>query len=78
MKLFILTSLLAAATAFAPSRNVDRISTATAMSFEDQIGAQPPLGFFDPLGLLADADEEKFNRLRYVEIKVSFAARGIQ
>lgn len=39
------------------------------MSFEDAIGAQPPLGFFDPLGLLKDADEERFQRLRDVEIK---------
>ena len=27
------------------------------------------LGFFDPLGLLADEDQERFDRLRYVEIK---------
>merc|ERR1712087_606084 len=27
------------------------------------------LGFWDPLGLLDDADQEKFDRLRYVEIK---------
>ena len=39
------------------------------MSFETEIGAQPPLGFFDPLGLLKNADEDRFNRLRYVEIK---------
>ncbi|CAM9856048.1 unnamed protein product [Sphacelaria rigidula] len=39
------------------------------MSFESEIGAQPPLGFWDPLGLLADADQERFERLRYVEVK---------
>jgi len=44
-------------------------STALRSSFENEIGAQPPLGFFDPLGLLADADEARFNRLRYVELK---------
>lgn len=33
------------------------------------IGAQPPLGFWDPLGLLKDADQERFERLRYVEVK---------
>ena len=27
------------------------------------------LGFFDPLGIVADGDQEKFDRLRYVEIK---------
>merc|ERR1712021_56473 len=38
-------------------------------AFEGELGAQPPLGFFDPLGLVADGDEEKFARLRYVEVK---------
>jgi hypothetical protein len=33
------------------------------------IGAQAPLGFWDPLGLLKDADEERFERLREVETK---------
>lgn len=39
------------------------------MSFETEIGAQPPIGFWDPLGLLKDADQERFDRLRWVEIK---------
>ncbi|CAB1119642.1 LHCP [Ectocarpus sp. CCAP 1310/34] len=39
------------------------------MSFESEIGAQPPIGFWDPLGLVTDADQERFDRLRYVEIK---------
>ena len=30
---------------------------------------QAPLGFFDPLGMLADADQDRFDRLRYVEVK---------
>jgi hypothetical protein len=30
---------------------------------------QAPLGFWDPLGLLADADQAKFDRLRLVETK---------
>jgi Chlorophyll A-B binding protein len=38
-------------------------------SFIPPAGAQAPLGFFDPLGLVADGDQEKFDRLRYVEIK---------
>jgi hypothetical protein len=40
-----------------------------AQSFESELGAQPPLGFFDPLGLLEEADQERFDRLRYVELK---------
>lgn len=39
------------------------------MSFQNALGAQPPLGFFDPLGLLKDADQQRFDRLRTVEVK---------
>lgn len=39
------------------------------MQFETELGAQPPLGFWDPLGLLKDVDEERFVRLRNVETK---------
>eukprot|EP00522_Entomoneis_paludosa_P014825 CAMPEP_0172451272 /NCGR_PEP_ID=MMETSP1065-20121228/9376_1 /TAXON_ID=265537 /ORGANISM="Amphiprora paludosa, Strain CCMP125" /LENGTH=243 /DNA_ID=CAMNT_0013203207 /DNA_START=103 /DNA_END=834 /DNA_ORIENTATION=+ len=41
----------------------------TSNFFENDFGAQPPLGFFDPLGILEGANASKFNRLRYVEIK---------
>ena len=33
------------------------------------MGAQPPLGFFDPLGVLKGADESTFASLRKYEIK---------
>mmetsp|Transcript_28384 Transcript_28384/g.69073 ORF Transcript_28384/g.69073 Transcript_28384/m.69073 type:complete len:223 (-) Transcript_28384:251-919(-) len=69
-------SLLAAvmagtASAFAPAASSSSTKTTTTAlnAFEDEIGSQPPLGFFDPLGLLEDADEARFNRLRYVELK---------
>ena len=39
------------------------------MSFDSEIGAQPPLGFWDPLGLLDNADQARFDRLRTVENK---------
>ena len=65
---FVLASLLASAAAFAPSAKV-ATSSALKMGFEDALGAQPPLGFWDPLGLLADADQERFDRLRTVETK---------
>ena len=68
MKTVILASLVAGAAAFAPVAQ-KASSTALNMAFEDELGAQPPLGFFDPLGLVADGDQEKFDRLRYVEIK---------
>ena len=38
------------------------------MAFEDAINPGPQ-GVFDPLGLVADGDQTKFDRLRYVEIK---------
>ena len=37
--------------------------------FSSAEGAQPPLGFWDPLGLLKEADQERFDRLRFVELK---------
>ena len=63
----LLVSIVGAA-AFAPMARVAR-SSAIKMSFESEIGAQPPLGFWDPLGLLNDADEARFARLREVETK---------
>ena len=67
MKTAILASLVASAVAFAPAKQAARSTSLKA--FENEIGAQPPLGFWDPLGLVADGDQEKFDRLRYVEIK---------
>lgn len=67
MKFTLALSLIASAAAFAPSTK-DSSSTALKV-FEDELGAQPPLGFFDPLGLVADGDQEKFDRLRFVELK---------
>jgi hypothetical protein len=69
MKSVIIASLIASAAAFAPAQQSARTSVAANMAFEDELGAQPPLGFFDPLGLVADGDQLKFNRLRYVEVK---------
>jgi Chlorophyll A-B binding protein len=68
MKSVIVASLIAGAAAFAPVSQ-KASSTALHMAFENELGAQAPLGFFDPLGLVADGDQEKFDRLRYVEIK---------
>ena len=67
MKIAILASLIASAAAFAPAKQA--ASSTSLKAFEGELGAQPPLGFFDPLGLVADGDEEKFARLRYVELK---------
>jgi len=68
MKTAILATLVATAAALAPAKK-GKAAVATRISFENELGAQRPLGFFDPLGLVTDGDEDKFNRLRYVEIK---------
>jgi hypothetical protein len=65
--LAVLASIIGAA-AFAPVARVARGSSLK-MSFENALGAQPPLGFFDPLGLLKEADQGRFDRLRFVEVK---------
>jgi hypothetical protein len=63
----ILASFIGAS-AFAPMGKV-AMGSSLKMGFETATGAQAPLGFWDPLGLLADADQERFDRLRTVETK---------
>ena len=67
----ILASLIAAASAFAPAQQqAAKTTTSSLAAFENELGAQPPLGFFDPFGLLSgDVSQERFERLRYVELK---------
>lgn len=68
MKIAIFASLLAGAAAFAPVSQ-KASTTALSMAFENEVGVVPPLGYWDPLGLVADGDQAKFDRLRYVELK---------
>lgn len=68
MKTVILSALIASAAAFAPAKDATRAS-ALASAFENELGAQAPIGFIDPLGLVEDGDQNKFDRLRYVELK---------
>jgi hypothetical protein len=68
MKSTIAAILVGSAAAFAPSP-VAKTSVSTQMAFETEVGVQAPLGFYDPLGLLKNADQERFDRLRYVELK---------
>lgn len=67
----VLALALSAASAFMGSPVVHRPARGAAMkmSFETEIGTQAPLGFWDPLGLLNDADQDRFDRLREVELK---------
>ena len=65
----VIATLLGSAAAFAPASRVSSRSSALRMDFSSELGAQAPLGFWDPLGLLKEADQERFDRLRYVETK---------
>lgn len=67
MKTAVFASLIASAAAFAPAKQA--VTSTSLAAFEDALGAQPPLGYFDPLGLVEDGDQENFDRLRFVEIK---------
>jgi len=44
-------------------------SVSTGFEASEQLGALPPLGFWDPLGFSKDNDEEKFNNYRAIELK---------
>ena len=69
MKLTVLAALAGSAAAFAPSPVAQTSRTALSADFSKELGAQMPLGFIDPLGLVADADQDEFDRLRWVELK---------
>eukprot|EP00957_Ditylum_brightwellii_P007771 587870-Ditylum_brightwellii.AAC.1 len=68
MKTAVFISLVASAAAFAPAAK-QASQTALQADLSGEIGAQAPLGFFDPLGICADGNKENFDRLRYVELK---------
>ena len=65
----VLALALATATAFAPVKAPLGRTSVVTKAFETEIGTQQPLGFWDPLGLLDNADQDRFDRLREVEIK---------
>lgn len=71
MKVSTLISLLLSAigtSAFAPAAT-SRYATKLNMAYEGEVGAQPPLGYWDPLNFCLDQPQERFDRLRYVELK---------
>eukprot|EP00339_Tiarina_fusa_P019071 CAMPEP_0117029440 /NCGR_PEP_ID=MMETSP0472-20121206/21320_1 /TAXON_ID=693140 ORGANISM="Tiarina fusus, Strain LIS" /NCGR_SAMPLE_ID=MMETSP0472 /ASSEMBLY_ACC=CAM_ASM_000603 /LENGTH=195 /DNA_ID=CAMNT_0004737211 /DNA_START=10 /DNA_END=597 /DNA_ORIENTATION=- len=68
MKTAILASLIASAAAFAPASQKSS-TTALNSAFKNELGAQAPLGYWDPMGICADDNKEQFDRLRYVEVK---------
>lgn len=62
---------LATASAFmgAPVTHRAAKTSSMSMSYEGELGAQRPLGFWDPIGLVENVDQERFDRLRSVELK---------
>jgi hypothetical protein len=69
MKYTLLAALLSTAAAFAPAKNGAR-STAVQMGYENELGVIAPTGFFDPLGLSSNIDQETFDAYRAAELKV--------
>jgi hypothetical protein len=70
IRAFVFIALLIGVDAFiSPISRVSSSNIALSMRYEKEIGAQPPLGFWDPLGLLDNADQERFDTLRATEIK---------
>lgn len=65
----VLSTLFASSAAFAPSQQASRSSSLAESPFANELGAQPPLYFFDPLGFLQDGNSDNFERLRGIEIK---------
>ncbi|KAJ1436847.1 chlorophyll a/b-binding protein domain-containing protein [Ochromonadaceae sp. CCMP2298] len=67
-KFVVILASLVSATAFTMAPRTVR-SSSLKMSFEDELGVLPPVGFWDPLGLSSDGDEVVFKRRREVELK---------
>jgi len=63
----LLASAIASATAFTSTSKPSGISALK--SVENDFGAMAPLGYYDPLGLTKDGNEEYFNHLREVEVR---------
>jgi hypothetical protein len=62
----IIASLVSVA-AFAPTGRQSH--AALKMSYENEVGVLPPVGFFDPLGLSKDIDADTFAVYRAAELK---------
>jgi hypothetical protein len=67
MKLAALAAMAGSAAAFAPAPIAKSVTSLNA--FEDEIGALPPTGFWDPAGLADGISQEKFDQYRAAELK---------
>jgi len=71
MKIAVLASIVAGTAAFAPSQQ-SRSTSALAeknQAFAGEVGVVAPLGLYDPFNLLDNADQDRFDHLRSVELK---------
>jgi hypothetical protein len=68
MKFAVVASLAATAVAMAPAKKAVKPSFKVS-PWENALGAQDPLGYYDPIGILTEADEKTFNLYRSAEIK---------
>merc|ERR1719253_945984 len=59
----------AAAVLRQPAAKASRKSVVSVRAFENELGVQAPVGFFDPAGFAADGNAENFARRRQTEIK---------
>ena len=69
MKTVALFSLVGCAAAFAPAAQQSRSSMALNADRSKEIGVTAPLGYWDPVMMTLDADDETFNDLRHKELK---------
>jgi len=67
MKLAVLAAMAGSAAAFAPAPMAKSVTSLNA--FETEIGALPPVGFWDPAGLSDGISQEKFDEYRLAELK---------
>ena len=63
-----LLALFGSAAAFAPAHSSNKATSLQAFVAEDLPGALAPMGFFDPLGFAAKADEPTLKRYREAEL----------
>merc|ERR1711966_521740 len=68
MKLTIASLLAGSAAAFAPASTGKASSAMNAFTADNMPGALAPMGFFDPLGFAAKADEKALKRYREAEV----------
>ena len=68
MKLVIASLLAGSAAAFAPAMNKASSTSLNAFTVDNMPGALAPMGFFDPLGFAAKADEKTLKRYREAEV----------